>query len=221
MFTEHDLQQIKDHSLSVEQIERQLDAFKKGFPFLKLSAAATVGNGILRLGAAEEEKFINEWESYLAAGGHILKFVPASGAASRMFKNLFSFVDGDRDVPTDSFMKNFFDEIHKFAFYDRLNAKLEETEGATIDQLMKDGKYKTIVSCLLMPKGLNYGSLPKAMLDFHKVGSEVHTAMEEHLEEGAQYAKNSSNEVNLHFTVSEEHKSLFNDKLKEAMPSQA
>ena len=69
MFTEHDLQQIKDHSLSVEQIERQLDAFKKGFPFLKLSAAATVGNGILRLGAAEEEKFINEWESYLAAGG--------------------------------------------------------------------------------------------------------------------------------------------------------
>ena len=221
MFTEHDLQQIKDHSLSVEQIERQLDAFKKGFPFLKLSAAATVGNGILRLGAAEEEKFINEWESYLAAGGHILKFVPASGAASRMFKNLFSFVDGDRDVPTDSFMKNFFDEIHKFAFYDRLNAKLEETEGATIDQLMKDGKYKTIVSCLLMPKGLNYGSLPKAMLDFHKVGSEVHTAMEEHLEEGAQYAKNSSNEVNLHFTVSEEHKSLFDDKLKESMPVMA
>ena len=221
MFTEHDLQQIKDHSLSVEQIERQLDAFKKGFPFLKLSAAATVGNGILRLGAAEEEKFIIEWESYLAAGGHILKFVPASGAASRMFKNLFSFVDGDRDVPTDSFMKNFFDEIHKFAFYDRLNAKLEETEDATIDKLMKDGKYKTIVSCLLMPKGLNYGSLPKAMLDFHKVGSEVHTAMEEHLEEGAQYAKNSSNEVNLHFTVSEEHKSLFNDKLKEAMPVMA
>ena len=59
MFTEHDLQQIKDHRLSVEQIERQLDAFKKGFPFLKLSAAATVGNGILRVDATDEEKFID------------------------------------------------------------------------------------------------------------------------------------------------------------------
>ena len=68
MFTEHDLQQIKDHSLSVEQIERQLDAFKKGFPFLKLSAAATVGNGILCLGAAEEEKFINECKASILVG---------------------------------------------------------------------------------------------------------------------------------------------------------
>lgn len=219
MFTEHDLQQIKDHNLDVKQVEAQLDAFKTGFPFLKLVSAATVDNGIVRLTEEEEAKYVDVWEKYLSSGGNILKFVPASGAASRMFKNLFSFVDGDSDVPADDFMKKFFDDIHKFAFFDTLNDVLKERVGKSIDELIVSGDFKTVVTYLLKPEGLNYGNLPKALLLFHQIGGDVHTALAEHLEEGAQYAKNSTGVVNVHFTVSEEHRDLFAKKLEEVMPA--
>lgn len=218
MFTEHDLQQIKDHNLNVKQIEAQLDAFKEGFPFLKLVSAATVGNGIVRLTEEDEAKYVGVWEEYLSSGGDILKFVPASGAASRMFKNLFSFVDGGSDEPTDDFMRKFFDNIHKFAFFEALNDVLVKKEGKSVDELIGQGQYKTVAIYLLSSDGLNYGSLPKALLLFHRVDGEVHTALAEHLEEGAQYAKNSSGAVNVHFTVSEEHKDLFSKTLKEVLP---
>lgn len=91
MFTEDDLKQIKERNLSVEQIESQLESFRKGFPFLKIVSAATVGNGIVKLQGEEENHYIDVWNSYLESGAGILKFVPASGAASRMFKSLFSF----------------------------------------------------------------------------------------------------------------------------------
>ncbi len=218
MFTKHDLQQIEDHNLTVEQVEHQLDDFKNGFPFLKLVGAATIGNGVRKLDESEELELIGEWEKYLAEGGDILKFVPASGAASRMFKKLYEFLDSDDSAPAGDFVDKFFDQIHNFAFFEALDAKIRQCEGCSIDELVAAGKKKTVVDYLLNAKGLNYGNLPKALLQFHKDGADVHTALAEHLEEGAQYAKGGGGRVKVHFTVSENHKALFAAELEKTLP---
>ncbi len=221
MFTDKDLELFKQRNVTVEQIEEQLNSFKKGFPFLKLVSAATVGNGILKMTEDDEAHYVSVWNEYLSSDGNILKFVPASGAASRMFKNLFSFVDGADDVPIDKFMKEFFAGIHKFAFFDDLNKVVIANHGKSIDEMIADGKYKQVVECLLGAKGMNYGSLPKALLEFHKVGDEIHTALVEQLEEGAQYAQNKEGKVNVHFTVSGEHRALFKAEMDRVIPDLA
>lgn len=217
MFTENDLTLFKDRGLTVDLIENQLNAFKQGFPYLKLESAATVGNGIVRLDDAGEKHYTSVWEQYLDADGNILKFVPASGAASRMFKALFSFLDGESEEPNDDFMKAFFAGIHQFAFYEKLNDTVQKAHGCDIDNMIAKGGYKAIVACLL--KDMNYGNLPKALLQFHMAtDGTVHTALAEHLEEGAQYASNKSGQVNVHFTVSHEHKELFKEEIARIMP---
>ena len=85
MFTDQDLELFKQRKVSVEQIENQLESFKKGFPFLKLVSAATINNGIIRVSESERDRYVKVWDEYLLGTGNILKFVPASGAASRMF----------------------------------------------------------------------------------------------------------------------------------------
>lgn len=219
MFNEQDLNLFKERHVTVAQIEKQLECFKNGFPFLKLVSAATVGDGIMRLSDAEESHFLEIWDGYLSGKCNIVKFVPASGAASRMFKNLFSFLESDSNEPDNDFIKTFFEHIHKFAFFEELNKVLVDKTGAGIDSLMAEGKYKTIVKYLLTSDGLNYGNLPKALLSFHKIGNTIHTAMEEQLEEGAQYANSLDGKVKLHFTVSHEHRELFEKKISESVPA--
>ena len=114
------MKQIAQKGITKEQIENQLNEFKTGFPFLKLEAAAGIGNGIIAPDAAERQKLVAAWNEYKAAGKRVVKFVPASGAASRMFKNMFAFVDADYDVPTTDFEKKYFDQIENFAFYEAL-----------------------------------------------------------------------------------------------------
>lgn len=218
MFTDKDLELFKQRKVSVEQIENQLESFKKGFPFLKLVSAATINNGIIRVSESERDRYVKVWDEYLLGTGNILKFVPASGAASRMFKNLFSFVEGESEEPADSFMKNFFDNIHKFAFYADLDTVVEKKYGKRIDSMIADGKYKAVVSALLDKDGMNYGYLPKALLEFHKVEGDIHTALAEQLEEGAQYACNKDGKVRVHFTVSGEHKTLFEKEMERVIP---
>jgi hypothetical protein len=145
------------------------------------------------------------WNKYLAANKQILKFVPASGAASRMFKNLFEFLGASYEVPTTDFEKKFFAEIDKFAFYSVLDAACVKNEGVGIAALIAAGKYKAVVENLLKDKGLNYGNLPKGLLLFHSYAESPRTALEEHLVEGALYATNGEGKVTLHFTVSPEH----------------
>ena len=149
--------------------------------------------------------------------GHpvIVKFVPASGAASRMFKNLFEFLDADYIVPTTDFEKKFFSNITHFAFYNDLNAICVKNEGQDIPTLITEQKHKSIIANLLLEKGLNYGALPKGMLKFHNYGDISRTAMEEHLAEGALYARNAAGNVNVHFTVSKEHLPYFKQLVSE------
>lgn len=209
-FSPKDLEQISEKGITQSQIERQLDEFKTGFPYLKLETAASVGKGIKSIAAGDISKYIDLWNQYKMGDKKILKFVPASGAASRMFKNLFAFLSAEYDAPETDFEKTFFSNIEKFAFYKVLDKVCKEKENSNIHELMEKGCYKTVVDYLLNDKGLGYGQLPKGLLLFHKYVGTQRTPLEEHLVEGALYA-NCNGVVHLHYTVSPEHKNLFED----------
>lgn len=210
MLTHEDKELLAKKGISEAQIAEQLSCFEKGFPFLQLAAAASVENGgIMTATGDEQQKYLDVWDAYKQGDKKIVKFVPASGAASRMFKNMFEFLGADYDVPTTDFEKKFFDHIHNFAFYNDLNAACMDNTGKNIDALLAKHNYKAVVSNLLEAAGLNYGSLPKGLLKFHRYADGVRTPLEEHLVEGALYAAGKSGEVNVHFTVSTEHRDLF------------
>ena len=212
MLTQQDLKQLAQKGISEQQIETQLGQFKTGFPFLKLEAAAAIGRGIVAPAKDEGKKFVEAWQRYKAAGKRVVKFVPASGAASRMFKDVFAFVDADYDKPTTPFEEKYFDNIAKFAFYDELDAVCQKNEGKGIKELKAEGNYKAVAANMLKAEGLNYGQLPKGLLLFHNYPEGPRTPMEEHLVEGALYAA-SNGEANVHFTVSHEHMELFKAKV--------
>ena len=220
MLQEKDLKQIAEKGISEQQIEKQLKQFETGFPFLRLEAAASIGKGIIAPSADEQKAYIKAWEDYKAEGKQVVKFVPASGAASRMFKDVFAFVDADYNVPTTDFEKIYFAHIKSFAFYDELNAVCKKNEGKDIDTLISEGNYKAVAANMLKPEGLNYGQLPKGMLLFHKYAEGARTPMEEHLVEGALYAA-SKGEANVHFTVSHEHVPFFKQKVADKMQQYA
>ena len=209
MFSKEDIAQFATRGISVEQAEKQLYEFRTGFPYLELDAAASVSNGILLMSDSQAKSYIDAWEEYRAENHKITKFVPASGAASRMFKDLFAFLDADYSEPQTPFEKKFFAEIEKFAFFSELNSVCARNEGNGVLKLIESKNYKAVVSNLLEAKGLNYGALPKGLLKFHRYGKTSRTPLEEHLVEGALYASSADSHVNLHFTVSPEHRELF------------
>ncbi len=212
---EKDLEVLKSKGISEEKLAEELKMLADGFPFLKIDAPATPGNGIFVLNEQMEEKSENIWNEYLSKGGKVLKMVPASGAASRMFKDLFAFANGKKDKPDSDFMKKFFDEIENFAFFSNLNELCINLYGLSIESLIKEKRYKDVVKALIEKDGMNYGQLPKALLRFHKVPGTSRTAIEEHLAEGAQYAAGKDGKVRVHFTVSEDHLPLVNLKFEE------
>jgi len=202
---------LEKKGITAEEFQKQLDNFKKGFPYLELAAAASVEKGIVVVPPDDEQKYLDIWDDYRTTTKKIVKFVPASGAASRMFKDLFEFLDATYDVPVTGFEKAFFEGLAKFAFYEDLNEACLRNEGKDINALLSDGNYKAIVKNLLSAEGLDYGALPKGLLKFHKYEDSSRTPVEEHLKEGYLYTKNNKGEVNIHFTVSPEHRALFED----------
>ena len=209
MLTAEDKALLEKKGISEEKIAEQLACFEKGFPFLKLDGAASIEKGILAPAEEEMKAYLEAWDAYMQGEKNIVKFVPASGAASRMFKNMFEFLGAEYDVPTTDFEKKFFDNVHKFAFFGDLNAACEKNNGKGIDALIAEGNYKAVVANLLEAAGLNYGALPKGLLKFHSYEDGVRTPLEEHLVEGALYAAGKTGKVNVHFTVSTEHRELF------------
>jgi len=183
MFTPSDIEQLAQRGISVEKAEKQLESFRTGFPSLDIVAPASVKDGILAPKKAEQEQYIAAWEEYCKGNHKILKFVPASGAASRMFKNLFEYLDNGIETP---FIQEFLANIDKFAFGDQLAGKSGQEA----------------VRFLL--ENMNYGKLPKGLLLFHKYKDGARTPALEHLAEGAMTGASR-----IHFTVSHEHLPLF------------
>lgn len=220
MWTENDKKLLAQKGISEEKLQQQLACFAKGFPYLKLSAAASTEKGILVPTDEEAERFLAAWEDYTADPSHkVVKFVPASGAASRMFKDLFAFADGAAGTPATDFERKFFERLHDAAFFADLDAACLRLHGKGVDALVAAGEYKAVVRALLGPDGLNYGRLPKGLLKFHRYPGGARTPFEEHLAEGARYARKADGVVNVHFTVSPEHRPLFEQLAAQAAPA--
>ena len=181
---------LQNRGISILQIEDQLKSFVTGFPFLEIRGAAEPGKGIIQVSETELQTALNIWEEYLKSDATIIKFVPASGAASRMFKDLFEFLESNKGEPTNAFEHKFFDEIEKFAFYEDLNETCKKNNKLSIAELIASKQYKPIVANLLHENGLNYGALPKGLLKFHSYPTQKRTPMQEHLVEGDLYASN-------------------------------
>lgn len=219
MFKPEDISQITAHGSQSEVIRQQIENFRTGFPYLKLTEAATKYHGIISLSESEIRKYIAVFEEKKSTNLELIKFVPASGAASRMFKSLFSALEDMRngktlaEVKADKEVALFFDRLDQFAFYDDLQ-ELAASESQSIPGIQP----QKLLELLLLENGLNYGNLPKAMLKFHRYPDRNRTSLEEHLVEGAMYSKNSSGIVNLHFTVSTEHQQAIEKLVAEIKP---
>ncbi len=219
MFTEKDLEQITSKGISPETVERQVERFKTGFPFIRLAAPAVPGNGLL----AFDKKEVKEMEAFFDENKEdygILKFVPASGAASRMFRKLFAFRQAFSGSPEEinrlekendlQSLGYFFKNLEKFAFYTVLSEVLQKDD-FDIEILRQQKDYNLILDYLLTDKGLNYGRLPKALLHFHLYPEGPRRAFEEHLVEAAHYAADKERVARVHFTVSPEHQHEFEE----------
>ena len=200
---------LAQKGISEEKLNEQLKQFETGFPFLQLSAAASIEKGIVAPSAEEQAALLKAWDKYVEENHDVVKFVPASGAASRMFKDIFAFVDADYDTPQTDFEKKFFAQIQTAAFYADLNEACLKLYAKDIQALLAEGQYKSVAKAMLDGAGLNYGKLPKGLLKFHTYPEGARTPLEEHLVEGALYAKGSNGKVKVHFTVSPEHRALF------------
>ena len=195
----------------------QIENFKTGFPFLAITAPAIPGDGIKVLDSNELEHYTTTYPKQ-AASIEVVKFVPASGAASRMFKDLFAFMEGDGDLSQSAFVQKFMNNIKKFAFYDDLNEVLK-SQNSSINHALDTKDYKSILAALLLDEGLGYGNLPKGLLRFHSYPDKRRTPAHEHLIEGLQYALGLGNKVKIHFTVSPEHQTKFKSEIDAIVPS--
>jgi len=222
IFNTRYLSQISDRGSDIATVEQQIENFKKGFPFSDLQKAATIGDGVLKL----EDKELDALKAFYnrhSQSKKVLKFVPASGAASRMFKNLFSYLEefkagktNDKLLADKGFNSifNFVSNISKFAFFNSLEAALDK-EGNSIESILEGKNYSIIIDYLLNKHGLDYGSLPKGLLEFHRYYDVSRLALEEHLVEGAFYSRSENDRAILHFTVSPEHLEKFKKQLNQ------
>lgn len=210
MFTTNDIIQLNYRGVSTERAEHQLHQFQTGFPFMNLNRPATLGDGIIKFSDSEIMSIKTEFEQYQRQGITITKFVPASGAATRMFKTLFDFLNSEPEIIEHAklhpHINEFIEKIENFPFSKELELKAG---------IKFDGKKKVlensshIIKKLLTESGLNYGNLPKGVLKFHRINNQEVTPIEEHMVEGARYAVSRNQKVNIHFTVSPEHEQLF------------
>lgn len=211
MYSENDLQLIRKRGSSLSAIELQIQYFINGFPFLTLKKPATVTDGVIRLSDDEVAAQIQYYNSRVENEDiSLLKFVPASGAASRMFKSLFAFLEEGKE---DKSTTEFFDQLSKFAFYSSLKKSL-----LSDDIAIEEASKEVIAEYFLTDKGLGYGSLPKGLLEFHEYEVRPRTPLEEHLVEAVSYA-NAGGTAMLHFTVSPEHRDKFEKLLVERLPT--
>ncbi len=221
MFTEKNIEQIKAHGLTETKITDQLQKFKDGIPFANIVEAASANNGIKILSAKQQKYFVSLFDSKKEELD-LLKFVPASGAATRMFKFLHQFLD-NYDLSDDieaylqkeenANLKKFFDSIGNFAFTDLVKRNFEN-KYPDYKNFEKGKQYFLFVKEMLEESGLNFNNTPKGLVPFHKYGLDYVTAFGEHLYESAYYAT-SNGAANLHFTVSEGHEKKFKNRFDE------
>jgi hypothetical protein len=221
IFSKDDQKQIAAKGIDPKVIEAQIENFRRGFPFINLDRPAIVGDGIKTFNLRDAKKLSYYYDSN-SKKYEVLKFVPASGAASRMFKDLFEFIEHysgsqeelDKLANDKKFnqVNLFIRRIRDFAFSTDLQKALRK-DGYDMDECLLKHDYKTIIEYLLTSKGLNYSNLPKGVLQFHLYPDGPRMSIEEHLVEGANYCKDKERRAAIHFTVSPEHADAFLEEI--------
>ncbi|MBE9547633.1 MAG: DUF4301 family protein [Proteobacteria bacterium] len=209
MFTGEDIRRIEAEGLTEEKVLTQLEIFKRGAHMVRLNRPCTVGDGITIISEEDKEELIAVHDE--AAGkGRMLKFVPSSGAASRMFRDWYRYYEM-RSLNSDPEMgADFAGDIDKYAFYDDLTDAVSQG-GYDIRELMRNGEFSKVLEYILTGSGLNYAHLPKALLKFHVYPDRNRTSLEEHLVEAVLYVRDAESVCRIHCTVSEEHKTGVED----------
>lgn len=219
-FEERDRFQMESLGTSEDQVRDQIKIFEKSSYFMHLARNSTLGDGIRKISSAEEDRYLQKHRQ-AAEKGRFLKFVPASGAATRMFKALFKILrhspplkretihrkakEGDE---TSQVFLRFINEISSFAFFRDLKETVAR-DGLILENLLHRDQFQKVLEYFLTEKGLQYGSLPKGLLKFHEYPSGSRTAFEEHFVEAAHYVRDENGVCRLHFTVSPEHEEGF------------
>lgn len=217
-FLPEDLELMNNKGILTEVVEKQLNYFRKGFEFANIIRPATIGDGIIKLQDSEIEAFENEYAAAIKAK-QIVKFVPASGAATRMFKALLefkndleakdSFAEPDLEK-SKGLVADFFNNIIHFPLYTEIYSEVAQKLG-NLDVLVANKEYKNILEATFSSNRLHLANRPKGLIGFHKYNGEVRTPVQEHMIEGANYAKDENGKVNIHFTVSPEHLDQFKE----------
>lgn len=210
LITPRDLDQIKKRGSDLDTVEKQFSHYETGFPNLDLDRPATLQDGILQIEKEAIDSFIKNYDDLLQ-DKKVIKFVPASGAASRMFSELLQHLDDHSEARQEAAL-NFLAKLKNFAFYPDLEM-IMDNNGYILQDEVEKGNYKLIIEFLLENWGLNYRNMPKGLLQFHRYPGYVRLAVEEHLVEAALYAKSNNGVCYLHFTVAPEHLDLFKKTL--------
>lgn len=233
LFKSEDLQQIKDRGAVPENILSQIETFRKGISFARLLKPCTIGDGLIVIPETELERLIGVFDK-AALSGRIMKFVPASGAASRMFKllhlinNRYDCIDeknigieAEKGCDDHQIFLQFIKNVKKFAFYNDLKNVISE-DGLDLDGLISEGDYTDILEYMLTEKGLNYTWLPKGLIKFHNYPDvekyNSRTSIEEHLVEASVYARDRNGTSRIHFTISPEHESTIKAYIEKILP---
>jgi hypothetical protein len=225
LFSDQDIKEIEARNLTVAKVREQLAIFEKGFSYCRLNRPCTPGDGIMLLNQVDEERLIVLYEQ--AAGqGRVLKFVPASGAATRMFQSLLAAHNSLNTLPAnpaqtnpdlnpdhEKILREFSRDLPKFAFYQELHT-IAENQNLNLDELRRQSRHLQILDYLLSPKGLNLAKRPKALIPFHVYPDHIRTPLEEQLQEGTAYIKDGQGLVRLHLTVSPEHQDQITESAK-------
>ena len=217
-FSDADLSELSDHEISLDEAERQIELLLSPVSYIRLNRACTLGDGIHVIESSQQQQLL-DLHKEAALKGRFTKFVPASGAATRMFRDLLVFIDSRQELDDIKHLANqsnkeaqallkFLEGVKSFAFSSDLENVLK-ANNLSLHDLLNCGKYKELICHLLQTKGLDYAQLPKGLLKFHSYKAECRTAFEEHLVEAVQTIADQNKKCRIHLTVSPEHLEKF------------
>lgn len=225
LLTANDYQQLKEEGHALERLVDQIKIFESGLRPITLNRAAKINDGIKTFNEEQVLDYCRIFDEQIKHKS-VIKFTPASGAASRMFKKLQNFFNDNKSFSINDLREKasqnknyacileFILNIKKFAFYDELNS-LAKKNNESVSSLISESKIRELIELVISSGGLNYASLPKGEIKFHRYPNVSRTAFEEHLVEAVGYAQNHSGEIKIHFTIPEDSKQRLTDLLKQ------
>lgn len=210
-FSAQDLAQIAGHGLSVEAVHRQLERFARGPAYAELVRPCRIGDGIRRISAAEAGAFRTAYRQ-AAKSGRAMKFVPASGAGTRMFQKFLQSWHGRISAESAAELGRLAD----YPFYPALRDKMAQA-GISLEDSLKKKDFETVLDFLLGPRGLAYAESPKGLVQFHLYPDTSRSALEEQVAEAAELTCDTAGRARIHFTVPDKHRRQIREHLEDIL----